>query len=106
MCDVIGITNPLQGNVDGGGTSTRYRVKFHYLSKQNTLDGSVVVSGDKRGMFSHDTDGSVTFEEFGETIKGTFEFITFKGSSEEGSEKVAVKGSFELPRGDAFKKKG
>jgi hypothetical protein len=80
-----------------------FPIKFSYLNEPNTLGGSLVVTGEKKGMFSHDTDGKITFKSFGDTVSGEFEMTTLKKRRGQEDEKVTIKGSFTCPRGDAFK---
>ena len=79
-----------------------YTIRFSYLSKVDTLGASLVVSGEGKGMFSHNTEGAASFGEFGEKVTGKFEFTSYDGSKED-RRKVTVKGTFSLPRGDALK---
>jgi hypothetical protein len=80
-----------------------FPIKFSYLNEPDTLGGSLMVTGEKRGMFSHDTDGKITFKSFGDTVSGEFEMTALKKRRGQEDEKVTIKGSFTCPRGDAFK---
>ncbi len=80
-----------------------FPIKFSYLNKPGTLGGSLVVSGEKRGMFSHDTEGTITFKSFGDTVTGEFEMTILKKKRGQKDQKVSINGSFTCPRGDAFK---
>jgi hypothetical protein len=81
-----------------------FPIKFSYLNKENTLGGSFIVSGKKRNMFSFDTEGKITFTKFDDIIEGSYQLTTYDGSKAD-RQQVSVKGSFSLPRGDAFKEK-
>jgi len=80
-----------------------FPIAFSYLNKKDTCGGSFSfrTKDGKRGLFSHDTKGEITFETFAEKVKGTFHMEV--GNSK--GQKVKVSGSFELLLGDAFKKK-
>jgi len=77
-----------------------FPIKFSYLNKVDTMGGSLVVSGKNRGMYSHDTDGTITFTSFSDTVSGKFKMTTTKGK-DKGN--VSVEGSFTCPKGEAFK---
>jgi len=78
-----------------------FPIAFSYLGKPDTCGGSFSFrKGDKRGLFSHDTKGEITFETFEGKAKGRFQMDVF----DKGGEKIEVSGSFELEMGDAFKK--
>jgi hypothetical protein len=79
-----------------------FPIAFSYLNKENTCGGSFSFrqKDGKRGLFSHDTKGELTFETFSEMVKGTFQMEVGDGKGK----KVEVSGSFELELGDAFKK--
>ena len=79
-----------------------YPIRFHYLSKENTLGGSLKVSGKKREMFSHDTEGSARFTAFDTWVEGSFEFSSYSASKEP-RQKITVKGTFACPRDEALK---
>jgi len=77
-----------------------YPVQFSYRSSPNTLGGSVIT---REGRFSHDTEGSAEFLEFGERVKVRFEFQTFDASEgSEGRRGVSVKGEAVCDRADIF----
>lgn len=80
-----------------------FPIKFSYLNKTDTLGGSLVVSGKNRGMYSNDTDGTITFKSFGDTVSGEFQMTVLKKKRGQEDQKVTVKGSFTCPRGEAFK---
>jgi len=78
-----------------------FPIAFSYLNKKDTCGGSFSFrKGEKRGLFSYDTKGEITFETFAEKAKGTFHMEV--GSKQ--GEKVKISGSFELEVGDAFKR--
>lgn len=78
-----------------------FPIAFSYLNKPDTCGGSFSFKqGDKRGLFSYDTKGEITFETFNETAKGSFRMEVF----DRDGKKIEVSGSFELEVGDAFKK--
>ena len=77
-----------------------YPVAFSYRKKTNTLGGSFIQRG---GMFSHDTNGTAEFIEFGEQVRVRFEFQVFDGSEgSEGRQAVTVKGEAVCPWVDIF----
>lgn len=78
-----------------------YPVQFSYLNAENAMGGSVVVLGEGRNMYSHDTEGEVTFESFDERLIGSFHFVSYDGSNEDRHE-VSVEGTFDCERGDAL----
>ena len=78
-----------------------FPVLFSYLSKQDALGGSVLVSGEGRGTFSHDTNGEVEFSSFGDLIEGSYAFESFDGSDAP-RRMIKVKGLFSCSRGEAF----
>lgn len=80
----------------------RYPIRFHYRNEANTLGASWIVSGDKRVMFSHDTEGTIEFSRVDDRLEGTFEYTTFDGS-EEPRQSVRVQGRFEVDRREALK---
>ena len=82
--------------------SGTYPIRFHYLSSENTLGGSLIVSGKKREMLSHDTAGTANFTAFDERVEGSFEFSSYS-SSKKPRRKVTVKGTFSCPRDEALK---
>ncbi len=82
--------------------SDTYPIRFQYLSSSDTLGGSVIVSGKKRVVFSHDTEGTANFAAFDERVEGSFEFFAYSGSKEP-RQKISVKGTFSCPRGEALK---
>ena len=79
-----------------------FPIAFSYLNKKDTCGGSFSfrTKEGKRGLFSHDTKGKLTFEKFTEKVKGTFNMEVNDGRGKT----VEVLGSFELELGDAFKK--
>ncbi len=78
-----------------------FPIAFSYLGKLDTCGGSFSFKkGDKRGLFSHDTKGEITFETFKGKAKGSFKMDVF----DRDGKKIEVSGSFELEMGDAFKK--
>ena len=79
-----------------------FPVLFSYLSKPDGLGGSVLVSGDGKGMFSHDTNGEATFSSFGDLIEGSYAFESFDGSDDP-RRMVKVSGIFSCSRGETFK---
>lgn len=80
-----------------------FPIAFSYLGKKDTCGGSFSfrkeVEG-KRGLFSHDTKGELTFEIFSEKAKGIFYMEVGDGKGN----KVNVSGAFDQQLGDAFKK--
>jgi len=67
-----------------------YSVQFSYRGTANTLGGSFMVKG---GRFSHDTEGTAEFIEFGEQVRVRFEFQVFDESEgAEGRRGVTVQG--------------
>ena len=77
-----------------------YPVQFSYRKHANTLGGSFIKRG---GMFSHDTQGTAEFVEFGEQVRVRFQFETFdKSEGSEGRQAVTVKGEAVCPREDIF----
>lgn len=67
-----------------------YPIEFSYRKASKTLGGSFMQRGN---MFSHDTQGTAEFVEFGEQVKVRFEFQTFDGTGgTEGRQSVTVKG--------------
>ncbi|MCP5104006.1 MAG: hypothetical protein GY950_11535 [bacterium] len=81
--------------------SGTFPIAFSYLNKPGTCGGSFSFKkGNKRGRFSHDTKGEITFETFKEKAKGSFRMDVF----DRDGKKIEVSGSFELEMGDAFKK--
>jgi hypothetical protein len=79
-----------------------YPVQFSYLNGENVMGGSVVVLGEERDMYSHDTEGEVTFEVFDDRLKGSFHFVSYNGSDENRKE-ISIEGKFECDRGEALK---
>lgn len=79
-----------------------FPIEFSYLNRKDTCGGSFrfFAKDGKRGFFSSDTKGKITIKEFSDTVKGTFEMKVFDKEKKE----MNVSGSFELPKGDAFKK--
>jgi hypothetical protein len=54
-------------------------------------------------MFSHDTEGTAEFIEFGEQVRVRFEFKTYnKSEGTEGRQGVTVKGEAVCPWADIF----
>lgn len=77
-----------------------YPVQFSYRKHPNTLGGSFMQSAD---MFSHDTEGTAEFIEFGEQVRFRFEFQVFDSSEgSEGRRGVTVKGEAVCPWADIF----
>ncbi len=79
-----------------------FPIKFSYLNKKDTCGGSFIFRKDKNSrskMLSTATNGTLTFETFGEKVKGTFKYDVTDGKEL----KETVSGSFELERGNAFK---
>jgi hypothetical protein len=77
-----------------------YPIAFSYRKHANTLGGSFIKPG---GMFSHDTEGTAEFIEFGEQVRVRFEFKTYnKSEGTEGRQGVTVKGEAVCPWADIF----
>jgi hypothetical protein len=81
-----------------------FPIKFSYLSKKDTLGGSLTLSGKERGMFSHDTEGTVSFETFDTQVRGKFELSSFSGDSSAGAPRITATGTFDVARGEALPK--
>lgn len=96
-----GFTATLFFSKDFAPRTGEFPIKFNYLSRKDTLGGSLIASGKARAMFSHDTAGKVVFSKFDQQVKGSFEFSAFDGSKEPRRE-VKVKGVVECPREGAF----
>ena len=79
-----------------------FPVLFSYRSNPMGLGGSVLVSGNDRGTFSHDTVGEVTFSSFDDLVEGSFAFESFDGSDEP-RRKIQAGGVFSCSRGEALK---
>ena len=79
-----------------------YPIQFSYLNAENAMGGSVVIMGDGMTMYSHDTEGEVTFEAFDDRLTGSFHFVSYDGSDEDRHE-VSVEGMFDCERGEALK---
>ncbi len=70
-----------------------FPILFSYLSENDGLGGSVIVSGEESAMFSHDTAGEAVFSSFGDVIEGSFAYEAFEGSGE-CRRTIRVKGTF------------
>ena len=83
-------------------TST-FPVRYQYRGEKDTLGGSVIVptgEGRKTRMYSHDTEGEVTFETFDARAVGTFK--TYDGYKDPRND-VTAQGSFDVAMpADAF----
>jgi hypothetical protein len=77
-----------------------YPVQFGYRGEANTLGGSFMGGGSR---FSHDTEGTAEFVEFGEQVRVRFEFRVFdKSEGTEGRRGVTVRGEATCARADIF----
>jgi len=79
-----------------------YPVQFSYLNAENAMGGSVVIIGGGTTMYSHDTEGEITFDVFDERLIGSFHFVSYDGSDED-RHGVSVEGTFDCERRDALK---
>ena len=81
-----------------------FPIRFSYRNAEDTLGGSVRISGDGRVTLSHDTTGTAVFTKFGDQVSGTFELTVHdKSADSEGTRRtVKAEGNFHLDRGDAL----
>ena len=78
-----------------------FPIAFSYLNKEATCGGSFIYklkNGDK-GFYSNDTNGSITFSEFSDIVKGTYSMEVH----DRDGRKIKVSGSFELNSKEEFR---
>lgn len=77
-----------------------YPIRFSYRKHPDTLGGSFLQRG---ARFSHDTEGTAEFTEFGDKVRVRFEFEVFdRSEGKDGRKRVLVKGEAVSAPADIF----